>query len=364
VIKKILVVAGARPNFIKIALLVSRLKRDKSFRCTLVHTGQHYDFEMSEIFFRDLDIPKPDVFLGVGSGSHAQQTAKIITAFDDVLTSDRPDLVIVAGDVNSTLACSITAVKRDIQVAHIEAGLRSFDRTMPEEINRIVTDAISSTHFVSEQSGVDNLRHEGVDKKSIHFVGNTMIDPLAAKTKVVDRSKILKQIGIRPRDYAVLTLHRPGNVDTAESLGTVIEIIESVTDRIPLVYPIHPRTLDSLKAHKMLDRFQHLSDLVMTAPLGYIDFIKLVRESKFVLTDSGGIQEETTWLGVPCLTMRDTTERPSTITIGTNRLVGRDKGEIIRAVDQILRGRWKKGRIPKFWDGRTTDRIIHILKKR
>ena len=361
--KKIIVVAGARPNFIKIALLVSRLKRDKDFRCTLVHTGQHYDFEMSEVFFRDLDIPKPDVFLGAGSGSHAQQTAKIIAAFEEVLINNPPDLVIVAGDVNSTLACSITAAKLNIQVAHIEAGLRSFDRTMPEEINRIVTDAISSTHFVSEQSGIDNLLRESADEKGIYFVGNTMIDPLAAKTKVVGRSKILKQIGLRPRDYAVLTLHRPGNVDTAESLAAVVEILESVTDRIPLVYPIHPRTLDSLKTHKVLDRVKRLSNLVMTEPLGYIDFTKLVKESKFVLTDSGGIQEETTWLGVPCLTMRDTTERPSTITIGTNKLVGRDKGEITKAVDQILRGRWKKGRIPKFWDGRTTDRIIQILKK-
>ena len=362
-IKKIVVVAGARPNFIKIARLVRQLKRDKGFACRLVHTGQHYDFEMSEVFFRELDIPKPDVFLGVGSGSHAEQTAKIISAFEKVLLAHRPDLVVVAGDVNSTLACSLTAAKLNIKVAHIEAGLRSLDRTMPEEINRLVTDTLSSIHFVSEQSGLDNLRHEGIDMKNVHLVGNTMIDPLAAKLKTIDRSKALKKIGVKPRGYAVLTLHRPSNVDSLESLEAVFQILEQVTSKVAIVYPIHPRTRASLKTRNMIERFSSLKDLIMTEPLGYVDFIKLVKESSFALTDSGGIQEETTWLRVPCLTMRDTTERPSTTAIGTNKLVGTDANEIVRSVDQILKCKWKKGRIPKFWDGKTTERIIDLLRK-
>jgi UDP-N-acetylglucosamine 2-epimerase (non-hydrolysing) len=363
VIKKIVVVAGARPNFIKIAHLVRQLKRDKSFESRLVHTGQHYDFEMSEVFFQELEIPKPDVFLGVGSGSHAEQTAKIISAFEKILLSDRPDLVIVAGDVNSTLACSLTAAKLNIKVAHIEAGLRSFDRTMPEEINRIVTDTLSSIHFVSEQSGLDNLRREGIDMKNVHLVGNTMIDPPSYKVKTIDRSKVLKKLDLKSRDYGVLTLHRPSNVDSPESLDAVFQILESVTKRLPLVYPIHPRTRASLKAHNMLERFSSLNGLMITEPLGYVDFIKLVKESRFALTDSGGIQEETTWLRVPCLTMRDTTERPSTITLGTNKLVGTDANEISRSVDQILKGKWKKGRIPKYWDGKTAERIVELLRK-
>ena len=362
-IKKIVVVAGARPNFIKVAQLVRQLKRDKSFQCRLVHTGQHYDFEMSEVFFHELDIPRPDVFLGVGSGSHAEQTAKIISAFEKVLLSDRPDLVIVAGDVNSTLACSLTAAKLNIRVAHIEAGLRSFDRTMPEEINRIVTDTLSSIHFASEQSGLDNLRREGVDMKNVHLVGNTMIDPLAANLKTIDKAKTLKKLGVKPHSYAILTLHRPSNVDLAESLDSVFQILKSIAPMIPLVYPIHPRTRASMEAHGMFERFSSLPGLLITEPLGYIDFIKLVKESRFALTDSGGIQEETTWLRVPCLTMRDTTERPSTTSIGTNKLVGTDAKEISRCVDQILKGKWKKGRVPKYWDGKTTERIVDILRK-
>jgi len=363
VTRNIVVVAGARPNFIKIAQLVTKLKRDKRFRCRLIHTGQHYDFEMSEVFFRDLKIPQPDVFLGAGSDSHAQQTARIMTAFEEALTGRPPDLVIVAGDVNSTLACSVTAAKMNIPVAHIEAGLRSFDRTMPEEINRIVTDALSSLHFVTEQSGVENLRREGISTKTVHFVGNTMIDPLAANIKAVDRSRILNRIGVKPSGYAVLTMHRPSNVDSADSLREVYEIIAAVTERIPVVYPVHPRTLESFKSHGLVNEFRDLSNLKLSEPLGYIDFIRLVRNSKFVLTDSGGIQEETTWLRVPCLTMRDTTERPVTVSLGTNKLVGRKLDEILRSVDQIMRGKWKRGRVPKYWDGRTTNRIIEILEK-
>lgn len=362
-VKRIIVVAGARPNFMKIAGLVERLKKNRRIDCALVHTGQHYDFKMSEVFFQDLRIPKPDIFLNVGSGSHAEQTAKIMTSFEAALLSKKPDLVIVAGDVNSTLACSLTAAKLHIKIAHIESGLRSFDRTMPEEINRIVTDALSDLHFVSEQSGVDNLLYEGASKKGIRLVGSVMIDPLVSKMRLIDRSKILRELGVKRREYAVLTLHRPSNVDSADSLSEVFEILAAVSKKIVLVYPLHPRTRQNLETHQMLRQFRKLSGLIMTDPLGYLDFMKLVKESRFVLTDSGSIQEETTFLHIPCLTMRDNTERPSTVKQGTNELVGRNKIEIVDAVDRILKGRWKRGRVPKYWDGQTTDRILEMIAK-
>ena len=361
--KKIVVVAGARPNFMKIALLVERLKKNWRVECLLVHTGQHYDFEMSEVFFQDLRIPTPDIFLNVGSGSHAEQTAKIMTSFERVLIDEKPDLVVVAGDVNSTLACSLTAAKLHIKVAHIESGLRSFDRTMPEEINRVVTDALSDIHLVSEKSGVENLLREGAGKKSIHLVGSVMIDPLVSKMKLIDKSKIIRRIGLKPREYAVLTLHRPSNVDSAETLDEIYNILAALCDKIRLVYPIHPRTKISMKSHGVLDKFSQLSSLQMMEPLGYIDFLKLVKESRFVLTDSGSIQEETTFLHIPCLTMRENTERPSTVEIGTNKLVGRDKVTILKAVDCILNGKWRQGRVPKYWDGCTTERIIQVIEK-
>jgi UDP-N-acetylglucosamine 2-epimerase (non-hydrolysing) len=361
--KKIIVVAGARPNFMKIARLVDRLKKDRKVACLLVHTGQHYDFEMSEVFFQDLNIPKPDVFLNVGSASHAEQTAKIMTAFEGVLIAESPDLVVVAGDVNSTLACSLTAAKVHIKVAHIESGLRSFDRAMPEEVNRIVTDTLSDIHFVSEKSGVENLRHVGARKKGIHLVGSVMIDPLVSKTEVIDRSEILGKVGVEQQEYAVLTLHRPSNVDSAEALTEIYEILSAVSSKIKLVYPIHPRTRQRMIEHRVLEKFQALTELLMIEPLGYIDFMKLVKESRFVLTDSGSIQEETTYLHIPCLTMRENTERPSTIELGTNELVGRNKKVITKAVDRIMKGRWKRGRVPKYWDGKTTERILKVLAK-
>ena len=347
----------------KIAQLVERLKKNRRIDCLLVHTGQHYDFDMSEVFFQDLRIPKPDIFLSVGSGSHAEQTAKIMTSFESVLLDKTPDLVVVAGDVNSTLACSLTAAKLDVKVAHIESGLRSFDRTMPEEINRIVTDTLSDFHFVSERSGLENLAREGANKKGTHLVGSIMIDPLVSKMRLIDRSGILKALEIKKGDYAVLTLHRPGNVDSADSLAEVFEILAAVSEKIKLVYPLHPRTKQSLKSNGMLDRFRDIPGLLMTEPLGYLDFMKLVKDSRFVLTDSGGIQEETTYLNIPCLTMRENTERPSTIEFGTNELVGRDKVRIVKAVDRILKGRWKQGRVPRYWDGKTTERILEVITK-
>ena len=347
----------------KIARLVERLKKDRNFDCVLVHTGQHYDFEMSEVFFQELRIPTPDVFLNIGSGSHAEQTAKIMTAFETVLLNENPDLVIVAGDVNSTLACSLNAAKLHTKVAHIESGLRSFDRTMPEEINRLVTDSLSDIHFVSEQSGVENLLREGASKKSIHLVGSVMIDPLVRMAKAIERSRVLGRLDVEPQNYAVLTLHRPSNVDSAETLADIYEILSAVSDRIRLVYPIHPRTRDRMQTHDLLNKFTELKDLQMIEPLGYLDFIKLVKESRFVLIDSGSIQEETTYLHIPCLTMRENTERPSTVEIGTNKLVGRDKKVITKAVDCILSGKWRPGRVPRYWDGKTTERILQVLEK-
>ena len=347
----------------KIARLVERLKQDRTTKCLLVHTGQHYDFEMSEVFFQELRIPRPDVFLNVGSGSHAEQTAKIMTGFEAVLLTERPDMVIVAGDVNSTLACSLTAAKLHVRVAHIESGLRSFDRRMPEEINRVLTDSLSDIHFVSEQSGVENLLREGASKKSIHLVGSVMIDPIVRMAKTIGRSRVRHRLNVKPRDYAVLTLHRPSNVDSAETLSEIFEILAKVCERIPLVYPIHPRTRASIESHALSDKFERLDNLQMVEPLGYLDFLKLVKESSFVLTDSGSIQEETTYLHVPCLTMRENTERPSTVEMGTNKLVGRDKATILKAVDCILNGKWRRGRVPRYWDGKTTERILQVLEK-
>jgi len=364
---RIIIVAGARPNFIKIAPLISEFKRYKDyFNILLVHTGQHYDFEMSQIFFQNLNIPKPDVFLNAGSGSHAVQTARIMESFERIVLRERPDVVVVVGDVNSTLACSIVAAKLNIKVAHVEAGLRSFDRSMPEEINRIVTDSLSDFLFVSEPSGLRNLKREGVDSNRVYFVGNIMIDTLLSNLRKIDRSDILKRLSstdIRPRDYSVLTLHRPSNVDSEESLLEIYDILRSVAREIKVVYPVHPRTKKMLRTRNFLYKFEGLSNLIMIEPVGYIDFVKLVKESCFVLTDSGGIQEETTVLGIPCLTLRENTERPVTIREGTNYLVGRDKRKIMKCLDLIFKGRAKKGKIPRLWDGKTAERIVRILHR-
>ncbi|MEW6603023.1 MAG: UDP-N-acetylglucosamine 2-epimerase (non-hydrolyzing), partial [Nitrospirota bacterium] len=309
--KKIMVIAGARPNFMKIAPLMSEIARHKKkMHAVLVHTGQHYDYKMSAVFFQNLNIPEPDVYLNVGSGSHAFQTAKIMMEFEEVVLREKPDVVIVVGDVNSTLACSLVASKLNIRIAHVEAGLRSFDRTMPEEVNRIVTDSISDWLFVSEKSGLTNLRREGVDAGKMFFVGNTMIDTLLSHMKVIDRSGIVEHLHLNKKDYCVMTLHRPSNVDSTESLSEIYAILQLISRKVRIVYPVHPRTLKMIKMHGYFSRFRELDNLLMVEPLGYVDFIKLVKESLFVMTDSGGIQEETTVLGVPCLTMRENTERP------------------------------------------------------
>ena len=361
--KKIIIVGGARPNFMKVGPLLREFREHKrDFLVKLVHTGQHYDFKMSEVFFRDLGIPKPNIYLGAGSGSHAIQTAKVMIAFEKVLIQEKPNWIIVVGDVNSTLACSVVASKMGVKVAHVEAGLRSFDRSMPEEINRIVTDSLSDALFVSEPRGLVNLKKEGIAASKIFFVGNVMIDTLLHQMSKIDKSPILNTLNLEPKEYAVLTLHRPSNVDARHTLLEIYKILKETSAKIKVVYAIHPRTRKMISAHGLDTQFSSLKNVPLIDPLGYVDFIKLVKHSCFALTDSGGIQEETTVLKVPCLTMRENTERPVTITEGTNILVGRSHQKIVRYMRQILAGKFKQGNTPKLWDGKTAERIARILR--
>jgi UDP-N-acetylglucosamine 2-epimerase (non-hydrolysing) len=354
---RILCVVGARPNFMKIAPLTWELERRPQVETFLVHTGQHYDQRMSKLFFEELHIPRPDIDLGVGSGSHAVQTAEVMKRFEPVLCEKRPDVVVVVGDVNSTLACALTAVKVGVPVAHVEAGLRSFDRTMPEEINRLLTDQISRWLFVSEPSGIINLRHEGITDERIFFVGNVMIDTLLACRERCEHSPILEELRVPDRAYAVLTLHRPANVDNAGVLMGLMRAVERLQREIPVVFPVHPRTRKALNG----ELNGSMPDLRVTEPLGYLDFMKLLSHARLVLTDSGGIQEETTVLGVPCLTLRNNTERPVTIDQGTNQLVGLDPDKVITASLDVLAKPPGHGRIPDFWDGRAAQRIVDTL---
>jgi UDP-N-acetylglucosamine 2-epimerase (non-hydrolysing) len=354
---KIVAVVGARPNFMKIAPLMWEVARRTGLEAFLVHTGQHYDERMSRLFFEELRIPRPDVDLGVGSGSHAVQTAEVMKRFEPVVLEQRPGAVVVVGDVNSTLACALTAVKLGVPVAHVEAGLRSFDRTMPEEINRVMTDAISQWLFVSEPSGVENLRREGAPEHRVWFVGNVMIDTLLACRELSRRSRILDELGLAGCRYAVLTLHRPANVDDVGVLRDLMGAVGRLGNELPIVFPVHPRTRGALGAA--------LSDpppgLIMTEPLGYLDFMRLVSDARLVLTDSGGIQEETTVLGVPCLTLRDNTERPVTIEQGTNVLVGRDPARVVSAGLRALAELPPVRPAPERWDGRAASRILDAL---
>jgi UDP-N-acetylglucosamine 2-epimerase (non-hydrolysing) len=356
---RLVVVAGARPNFMKIAPLVRELAARGRFETCLVHTGQHYDQAMSESFFRDLGIPEPDVNLGVGSGSHGSMTAQVLVAMETLLEERRPDALVVVGDVNSTVAASLAAAKLCIPVAHVEAGLRSFDRTMPEEINRLVTDVISEWLFVTEPSGGGNLRREGVAEEKIHFVGNVMIDTLQSNLARARELDTLDRLGLEPGGYAALTLHRPSNVDEAAKLGALFDVLEEIHREIPIVFPVHPRTSAAIE-RELGGREPKLR---LVPPLGYLDFLRLMSEARFVLTDSGGIQEETTVLGVPCLTLRENTERPVTITEGTNTLVGGDPATIRAEVRKILDGEVAPGRIPEGWDGRAAARIVDVLER-
>ncbi len=354
---KIIAVAGARPNFMKIAPLTWEVSRRSGIEAFLVHTGQHYDERMSKLFFEELKIPRPEIDLGVGSGSHASQTAEVMKRFEPVVLEQKPDAVVVVGDVNSTIACALVAVKLGVPVAHVEAGLRSFDRTMPEEINRILTDAVSQWLFVTEASGVANLRREGVAEDRIFLVGNVMIDTLQACRELSRRSTIRDDLRLTGRPFGVLTLHRPANVDDPQVLAGVLAAIGQLQRELPIVFPVHPRTRKALEGHDLAA----MPDLIVTEPLGYLDFMKLLAEARLVLTDSGGIQEETTVLGVPCLTLRNNTERPITIDQGTNHLVGLDAGRIVAAARRVLSEPSRASRVPDLWDGRAAARIIDIL---
>jgi UDP-N-acetylglucosamine 2-epimerase (non-hydrolysing) len=344
----------------KVAPIIHAARLVPRIEVLLVHTGQHYDDHMSSQFFRDLQIPHPDLHLEVGSGSHAVQTARVMTAFDKVLDEHAIDLVLVVGDVNSTLGCALVAVKRGIRVAHVEAGLRSRDRRMPEEINRILTDQISDFLFTTERDAAENLHAEGISPDKIFFVGNVMIDTLVRNRAVArDESTVLNRLGVAPRNYAACTLHRPSNVDTPADAQRTLEAVSELAKRLTVVLPLHPRSSGKLKEFGLFDTFRQRAQVI--EPLGYLDFLALVDNARLVLTDSGGIQEETTVLGVPCLTFRENTERPITVTHGTNRVVGLDPHRVGAAVDEILAAGEPALRIPEFWDGHAADRIIQTL---
>ncbi len=358
---KILNVVGARPNLPKIAPLMREMHRHPEIDPILLHTGQHYDEKLSDIFFRQMGIPNPHVNLEVGSGSHASQTAEILKRVEPVLLERKPHLVLVVGDVNSTIAVSLAAVKLGIRVAHVEAGLRSFDRTMPEEINRVLTDAIADYLFVTEEDAISNLLKEGRTRESIFLAGNVMIDSLRHFLPIAQQSLVGEQLSLRNgqawKRFGVLTLHRPSNVDSAEKLAELLSAIDTLASEIPIIFPVHPRTQQRLDQSGIKTR----PNLKLIPPVGYLDFLCLLSKATLVLTDSGGIQEETTALGVPCLTLRENTERPVTISQGTNELVGTSPEKIIAAATEILSGRSKAGRIPPLWDGHAAERIVRTL---
>jgi len=358
---KIFNIVGARPNLVKIAPLMREMRRHPSIQPILVHTGQHYDEKLSDVFFRQMGIPAPDFNLEVGSGSHAWQTGEILKRIEPLLIEQKPSLVLVVGDVNSTIAASLASVKLGIAVAHVEAGLRSFDRTMPEEINRILTDGLADHLFVTEEDAIDNLLKEGRPRDRIYFVGNVMIDALRQFLPLAQKSNIGRELGLVDGNgfvpFGVLTLHRPSNVDSLPMLENLLNAIDAVAAELPVIFPVHPRTQDRLKDA----RAKHHPRVRMIPPIGYLDFLCLLDQSRLVLTDSGGIQEETTALGVPCLTLRENTERPVTVSEGTNQLVGQDSAKIISAAREILGGKAKRGRVPHLWDGRAAERIVEVL---
>jgi UDP-N-acetylglucosamine 2-epimerase (non-hydrolysing) len=365
-----MVVAGARPNFMKVAPILHALngRRESArsggthLRVSLVHTGQHYDANMSDVFFRDLGIPPPDWHLGAGSASHAEQTAQIMMAFEKVLQETLPDMVVVVGDVNSTIACALTAKKMGVRVAHVEAGLRSFDMGMPEEINRKLTDSISDLLFVTEAAGLANLGAEGIPRERIFLVGNVMIDTLVRNLARLENGEFVPSGPLREfcspgRKYAVLTLHRPSNVDRAEVLLPLWEAIVEISRTAPVLFPVHPRTRAKLQSFGV----SGMGEVAMVDPLGYLEMLYAVKSAALVLTDSGGLQEETTALGVPCITIRENTERPVTVEIGTNYLAGTNPEAIRSIAREVLSGKAKKGSLPPFWDGKAAERIAEIL---
>jgi UDP-N-acetylglucosamine 2-epimerase (non-hydrolysing) len=363
---KIMNVVGARPNLIKMAPIVAELARyPDEFQQLLVHTGQHYDDDMSTLFFEQLGLPRPDINLEVGSGSHGVQTGRIMAAFENVCVENKPDLVVVVGDVNSTMACAITAKKLGIPVAHVEAGLRSRDMSMPEEINRLCTDAISDYLFTTDRFANQNLRREGTAEERIYFVGNVMIDTLEQHRAAAQELNLLQQFGLEKGRFATLTLHRPSNVDNRNVLQGILEALQEIGRELPIVFPIHPRTrrmIEQLGLSNFLSRSESANGLWATEPLGYLEFMHLNMNARMVLTDSGGVQEETTALGVPCITLRYNTERPITCSEGTNKLVGNAKEDILEAACRVMNGEVVRGRAPEKWDGKAAERIVQILR--
>lgn len=360
---KVLIIVGARPNFMKAApIYAEMMRRADEFAAKIIHTGQHYDASMSGAFFEDLDLPKPDHHLGVGSASHTVQTAKIMLAFEPIVIEERPDWVIVVGDVNSTLACALVCAKLGVKIAHVEAGLRSGDRTMPEEINRIVTDSIADLLLTPSQDADENLKREGIPSKKIRFVGNVMIDSLLQNLKRSEDSTIREDLGLQDRDFAVLTLHRPSNVDTRETLEPLIKALIDIAGQMPIIFPVHPRTRAKITEFGLESRIDG-SGLRLIEPLGYLDFLRLYSGARFVMTDSGGLQEETTALGIPCLTIRENTERPITVEMGTNQVVGIDPERLKQESMDLISGSGANpdARIPPLWDGKTAERICDAL---
>ena len=362
--KKVLTVVGTRPNFIKITQFEKEFAHyPDEFEFRLLHTGQHYDQAMSKVFFEQLQLREPDYYLGIGAGQPGAQMGQIMVQLTEVMTEWRPDIVFVVGDVNSTLAAALAANKLGVRIAHLESGLRSHDLAMPEEINRILTDRITDDFFVTEQSGWDHLTADGHPQANIHFVGNTMIDALVGFEQEIQQSTILEELGVESNHYTLLTMHRPRNVDVETQLEKLIQVITHIGKALPVVFPVHPRTRKRLETFGLIDRFNAIEGLVQSGPMDYLSFQKLIAHTRVVVTDSGGIQEETTFRQVPCLTIRPNTERPSTITLGTNELLDFEPTAIAERFDQVIAGTFKKGSIPPKWDGKATQRIVEVLRK-
>ena len=367
---KVILVGGARPNFVKIAPILQAMqelnetKGRTFFEPFFVHTGQHYDYEMSKIFFEDLRLPEPDVYLGIGSGTHAAQTGRIMIELEEVLFKEKPELVIVVGDVNSTLAAALSAVKLHIPIAHVEAGLRSFDKTMPEEVNRVLTDQISDYLFTPSPDAGDNLKREGIRQNRIYFVGNVMVDSLLDNLGKAEKRFILSKLGLEEKGYTVLTLHRPSNVDERKKLFGILKSLCKVSSRIPIIFPVHPRTRKNIQNFKLESFFHENDNIRLAEPLGYLDFICLMMNSRFVMTDSGGVQEETTALNIPCLTLRNTTEWGVTVAQGRNTVVGDSEQRLVDEAFRILDGQSKESTSLELWDGKTAERIVEIISRR
>jgi len=362
---KILSIVGARPNFMKVAPLHRAFSKHPEIESKIIHTGQHYDAKMSDVFFNQLELPKPDYFLGVGGGSHTQQTAKIMIEFEQVMLAEKPDVVLVVGDVNSTIACAMVAVKEHVPVVHVEAGLRSGDRRMPEEINRIMTDGISDDLFVTENAGMVNLKMESIPDEKVHFVGNVMIDSLVYYREKASKLNLIEELGLESKSYVLVTMHRPSNVDFAEGLRNILDIIKDTASRTNVLFPVHPRTLKNMETFGLLDELKSIGNVTLMEPQGYLEFLYLMENAQLIVTDSGGIQEETTYLKVPCITFRASTERPVTVEMGTNYLLSDlNPGSVQELVVQILEGKSKKGETPPLWDGHAAERIAEILLRK